>query len=161
MKKSMGVLIVFILICSLLLSCGSKDTISEGAQAVLNATMNTPNETLFNPEMLYNSDMPDEEKAQVLAIQEEINKNWESLLGQYFSPGSFDQFLNSYIRTWFFADDPIPSKLISAELVSRDDTREEVNALVDLDGEIKTFKVVFLYNLDGLFYRVEIEEVQK
>lgn len=142
----------------LLIGCGNSNTISEDVEAVLTATMNTPNEALFDPEMLYNSDMSDEEKAQVLAIQEEINKNWESLLGQYFSPGSFDQFLNSYIRTRFFADDPLPSSITSVTLVSKDDTQEVVDVQVLEGEETLDLTVTFRRNPDGLLYRVEMEE---
>ena len=161
MRKIIPVLCTIIIVCLIFSVCGSKDIISEGAQAVLNTTMNTPNTELFNPDLIISPEMNEDEKEQVLIQQKEYNTRWETLLGQYFSPGSFDLFASSYIRTRFFADDPLPSKLISTELAFRDDTREEVNTQVDINGEIHTFKVTFLYNPDGLFYRVEIEEIHE
>lgn len=160
MKKYAPYICMFTLFCLLFSGCSTKKSLSEDAQAVLDATMNTPNAELFNPDIFIYPGMDEEAKEQAQTMLEEIENNWEILLGQYFSPGSFDPFLNSYIRSRFFADDPLPSKLVSTELISKDDTQEVVEAQVYIDGQVSIFKVTFRRNPDGLLYRVDIEEMQ-
>ena len=134
--------------------------IREDVKAVLNATMNTPNEDLFRSDaiIVVGKDMPEEEKTAALALQEQLNENLEALVGQYFSPGSFDVFLNSTIRTRFFMDDPKTSELVDMDLISIDEKREVLDVQVKVGYRLQDFTVTFLRNDDGLFYRVEIVE---
>lgn len=157
MKNLTFIIFTLCLFCIMIVGC-SKDNVSEGAEAVLNATMNTPNSDLFDSALIISPDMSQEEKTKIEEQLAEVNANWETLLANYFSPGSFDLFLNSYIRTRFYADDPVPSKLIAMTLVFNDEKREVVNVQVEINGSIQYFTVTFLRNPDGLFYRVEIEE---
>ena len=158
MKIRVCLISILCILCILFSGCGAEDTISDGAQAVLDAAINTPNAELHDPDLFTYPGMSSEDKAAVEEGLAAIQANWEAKLGQYFSPGSFDLFMSSYLRTRFFADDPVPSKLVSATLVSRDKTLEVVDIQVDLDGTVSSFTVSLHYNEDGLFYRVEIIE---
>ena len=130
----------------------------EDVKAVLQVTMNTPNAELFDPDVFVYPGMDPAEKELAVQKLEEMDQNWESRLGQYFSPGSFDLFLNSYIRSMFFVDDPKISELQEMTLVSIDEGREVVETQVKVGGVMHTYTVTFLRNPDGLLYRVEIEE---
>ena len=152
------ILFVFSFILSLVIfftGCAREPAISADAEAVLKATCNSPNAELHDPACRTSPDMSEEEKAAAEQRFEELNKNWEELLGEYFSPGSFDLFLSSYLRGWFLYDDPIPSELVSMTLVSIDETREVVDVQVDVDGSIVELTVTFRRNPDGLIYRVD------
>ena len=102
--------------------------------------------------------MPEEEKAAALALQEQLNGNLEALVGKYFSPGSFDVFLNSYLRSYFFMNPAETTKVVSMELVTKEAKLEVVDVVVDMDGQESTFTITFRSNDDGLFYGVEMAE---
>jgi len=160
MKRSVRFLCVICSLVLLLSACGGKETVSEGAEAVIHACMNTPNEDLFRFDAMVamGADMPEEEKAAALALQEQLNANLEALVGKYFSPGSFDAFLNSYLRTYFFMNPAETTKVVSMELVTKEAKLEVVDVVVDMDGQESTFTITFRYNDDGLFYGVEMAE---
>ena len=155
MKKYIICICIITVLCTLILGCTKEPAISDDVEAVLKATCNSPNAELHDPACRTSLDMSEEEKAAAEQRFEELNKNWEELLGEYFSPGSFDLFLNSYLRGWFLYDDPIPSELVSMTLVSIDETREVVDVQVDVDGSIVELTVTFRRNPDGLIYRVD------
>ena len=136
MKKYIIYICIITVLCTLILGCAKEPAISADVEAVLKATCNSPNAELHDPACRTSLDMSEEEKAAAEQRFEELNKNWEELLGEYFSPGSFDLFLSSYLRGWFLYDDPIPSELVSMTLVSIDETREVVDVQVDVDGSI-------------------------
>ena len=162
MKRSARFLCVFCTLVLLLSACGGKETVSEGAEAVINACMNTPNEELFSQDAIVyiggDAPMPEEEKAAALALQEQLNANLEALVGKYFSPGSFDVFLNSYLRSYFFMNPAETTKVVSMELVTKEAKLEVVDVVVDMDGQESTFTITFRSNDDGLFYGVEMAE---
>ena len=154
------ILFVFSFILSLVIlftGCAKEPAISADVEAVLKATCNSPNAELHDPACRTSPDMSEEEKAAAEQRFEELNKNWEELLGEYFSPGSFDLFLSSYLRGYFLYDDPIPSELISMTLVSKDDTQEIVDIQVSVDGTMEELTVTFRRNPDGLLYRVDMQ----
>ena len=157
MKRLISLLCIFAILSVLLAGCG-EPTISEGAEAVLNACMNTPNKDLFDPAMVSALGASAEDKSAALAAKEKVDSNWENLLSQYFSPGSFDNFLNSYIRSYFHFSFAQTCSIESMTLVSKDDRLEVVDVNVNMDGTVNAFTISFHYNEDGLFYRVDMEE---
>ena len=157
MKKYIICICIITVLCTLILGCSKEPAISADVEAVLKATCNSPNAELHDPACRTSLDMSEEEKAAAEQRFEELNKNWEELLGEYFSPGSFDLFLSSYLRGYFLYDDPIPSELISMTLVSKDDTQEIVDIQVSVDGTMEELTVTFRRNPDGLLYRVDMQ----
>ena len=157
MKRLVSLMCIFAILTVLLVGCG-EPKISEGAEAVLNACMNTPNKDLFDPAMVSALGASEEDKAAAIAAKEQIDTNWENLLSQYFSPGSFDNFLNSYIRSFFHFGFAQTCSIESMTLVSKDDRLEVVEVKVNMDGTVNSFIISFHYNEDGLFYRVDMEE---
>ena len=157
MKKYIICICIITVLCTLIPGCTMEPAISADVEAVLKATCNSPNAELHDPACRTSLDMSEEEKAAAEQRFEELNKNWEELLGEYFSPGSFDLFLSSYLRGYFLYDDPIPSELISMTLVSKDDTQEIVDIQVSVDGTMEELTVTFRRNPDGLLYRVDMQ----
>ena len=162
MKKLFTFFSITFVLVLLFPGCSKEPAISADVKAILEATCNTPNSELHDPSAVLvigsNTDMTDAEKDAVLQRQAEIDRNWEELLGEYFSPGSFDLFLSSYLRGWFLYDDPVPSKLVSMTLVSKDERQEVVDIQVDIDGTLTELTVTFRRNDDGLLYRTDMEE---
>ena len=157
MKRFISLMCIFSILAVVLAGCG-EPKISEGAEAVLNACMNTPNKDLFEPSMVPPLGASEADKAASIAAKEKVDSNWEILLSQYFSPGSFDNFLNSYIRSFFHFGFAQTCSIESMTLVSKDDRLEVVEVKVNMDGTVNTFTISFHYNVDGLFYRVDMEE---
>lgn len=157
MKRFISLLCIFAILSVLLAGCG-EPKISEGAEAVLNACMNTPNKDLFDPAMVSPLGASEEDKAAAIAAKEKVDGNWEKLLSQYFSPDSFGLFLNSYIRSYFHFGFAQTCSIESMSLVSKDDRLEVVDVNVNMDGTVNAFTISFHYNEDGLFYRVDMEE---
>lgn len=159
---ALAVILTYVLFGDAIRQAYLNTKIDEDVKAVLNATMNTPNTDLHDPGAVLalgvGQTMTAEEKAAIEQHYEELNRNWEELLGQYFSPGSFDLFLNSYIRSRFFADDPVPSELLDVDMVSVDENREVLEVQVKVGYRVQTFEVIIMRNPDGLLYRVEITE---
>ena len=159
MKKCFTFFSITFVLVLLFSGCSKEPAISADVRAILEATCNTPNSELHDPSAVLaigaSTDMTDAEKDAILQRQAEIDQNWEKLLGEYFSPGSFDLFLSSYLRGWFLYDDPVPSELVSITLVSKDEKREVVDIQVDVDGTLTELTVTFRRNDDGLLYRVD------
>ena len=157
MKRVIPLICIFAILSVLLSGC-SKPGISKGAEAVLNACMNTPNKDLFDPAMVSALGAGEDEKTAAIAAKEKVDRNWENLLSQYFSPGSFDNFLNSYIRSYFHFSFAQTCSIESMTLVSKDARLEVVEVNVNMDGTVNSFTISFHYNEDGLFYRVDMAE---
>lgn len=164
MKKKMSLAMsatVVIALAMILTGCSETkvDQVSENAEKVILAMLNTPNPELYDEALLLSSSPTEEEKVQFIAKSEEITENWRTAVGNCFSEDSFTSFLVAGPATLYHSESIVfgrETEVRSLALVSRDEHLETVSVELAMDDEIQTVTVLLRLNPDGLFYEVEV-----
>lgn len=159
---------LFLILAVLLAGCtkASDDGVSENAEKVISAMLNTPNSDLFSEAMISSIGMgvesPSEaEQSAQEAERQAIRDNWEAAVGDCFSGDSLDSFLASPAATLYLTNAMMTgteSEVLSLTLVSKDKYAETVLVDLSVNGESRQVTVVLSTNDDGKFWKVELQE---
>lgn len=146
-------IIFLLLLLSIIPGCskGDDNTVSEAAEKVVDAMFTAPNPKLFTSETatVIGEGISEKEQSEQ---KEEIEKNWEDLLGKYFEMGRLEYFISTYGQQFLFEADSEEKEIYvkEIELVDQTDTSETV-LVKYMDGEKeKEEKIYFQYDQDGL-----------
>ena len=153
MKNNIIKIIILLLSLSIIPGCsqGDDNTVSEAAEKVVDAMFTAPNPKLFTSETatVIGEGISEKEQSEQ---KEEIEKNWEDLLGKYFEMGRLEYFISTYGQQFLFEADSEEKEIYvkEIELVDQTDTSETV-LVKYMDGEKeKEEKIYFQYDQDGL-----------
>lgn len=153
MKNNIIKIIFLLLLLSIIPGCSKEDdnTVSEAAEKVVDAMFTAPNSKLFTSETatVIGEGISEKEQSEQ---KEEIEKNWEDLLGKYFEMGRLEYFISTYGQQFLFEADSEEKEIYvkEIELVDQTDTSETV-LVKYMDGEKeKEEKIYFQYDQDGL-----------
>lgn len=148
-----NIIIILLLSLSIIPGCskGDDNTVSEAAEKVVDAMFTAPNPKLFTSETatVIGEGISEKEQSEQ---KEEIEKNWEDLLGKYFEMGRLEYFISTYGQQFLFEADSEEKEIYvkEIELVDQTDTSETV-LVKYMDGEKeKEEKIYFQYDQDGL-----------
>ena len=148
-----NIIIILLLSLSIIPGCskGDDNTVSEAAEKVVDAMFTAPNPKLFTSETatVIGEGISEKEQSEQ---KEEIEKNWEDLLGKYFEMGRLEYFISTYGQQFLFEADSEEKEIYvkEIELVDQTDTSETV-LVKYMDGEKeKEEKIYFQYDQGGL-----------
>ncbi len=135
------------------------DTMSEGAQKIIETFLTGPNPDFFNEDMITSIGLekePTEEELQkVQEASDAALAKLEEAVGEYFAPDGLQTFLNNGAGYSYLAlGQEVTVK--DMELIKRTKSIEQVKVTVLVDGAEEETNITLRYNEDGLIWKAEL-----
>ena len=170
MKRKQKLWIAGVAVALLLLAGGgwfffSRDRLSEGQMAVIDAMFTCPNPELFHEGAVEHIGLgvetTPEQREKIQAANEQLQANWEQAVGRYFAPNSFKPFLNMeayhFLATGTIRNQTITMK--QAELEETGFRYEKALVTYEVDGQQGQARIKFSLDENDLITFVEVEEI--
>ncbi len=163
--KKVCLLLIVVLICSLS-ACSSESSadnkVSKEAEKIIQAMMTCPNENLYSSSSatVIGEGVGDEE---VNAMErkddaDRISENWKKEVGDCFSEGAIDDFLQKGLAQSYFAEaekENVEIKVKEISLAGKEEYTETANVTYLKGEQEEKATLLFTLNSDGLVTNVE------